>query len=178
MTGVLYSAVCAKCQSHTGYSHAPVGSDFVCSSCIAGRAAPKPLTPRMTKAAKRRVERLSNAPKPLVHDFVPSGRSGLFIYAVVVKRHPDKVKIGMTRKWKNRRVAYANWDLSPGDAILDERVFCINEEFVDLEKLEGHILRTFDAPLAFGTEWFKADIDQACRHIDRIMCANGISYDM
>jgi hypothetical protein len=94
-----------------------------------------------------------------------------------VKQHPNKVKIGMTRKWSSRRRAYANWDLSPGDAIIEERVFCINEEFVDLERLEAHILQTFEAPRAFGAEWFHETLDEAARHIDRIMCANGISYD-
>lgn len=175
MAAVMYSAVCAKCDTHTGYSHSPVDSGFICSPCILGKT--KSLAPTSHKAASK----TSKKPEPaaaLVKDFTPAGRSGLYIYAVVIKQHPDKVKIGMTRKWNMRRHSYANWDLSPGDAIVDERVFCINEEFVDLERLEAHILRTFDAPLSFGAEWFSSDIDAACRHIDRIMCANGISYSL
>jgi hypothetical protein len=134
----------------------------------------------MTKSEARRAQRQAEI-RPvtkLITDFSPSGRSGLYIYAVVIKQHPDKVKIGMTRKWVNRRRSYANWDLSPGDAIIDERVFCISEEFIDLEKLEAHILSTFGEPRAFGAEWFRSDIDTACQHIDRIMCANDISYTL
>jgi hypothetical protein len=86
------------------------------------------------------------------------------------------VKIGMTRKWSTRRKAYASWDLSAGDAIVDERAFCITKEFVDLAKLENHILATFNFPVAFGNEWFFASIDEAVRHIDRVMCEHGISY--
>lgn len=151
----------------------------MCGRCISGKEAPKPMKIRLTKAQARRLARVLPV-RPgtkLVTDFSPSGRSGLFIYAVVIRQHPDKVKIGMTRKWVNRRRSYANWDLSPGNAILEERVFCINEEFVDLERLEAHILETFDAARAFGAEWFFGTIDDAARHIDRIMCANDISYD-
>ena len=115
---------------------------------------------------------------PIIKDFTPRGRSGLYIYAVTIKQHPDKVKIGMTRNWKSRRYAFANWDLSDGDAVTDERVFCICEEFVDLEKLEKHILKTFDAPAAYKGEWFTAGIDDAARHIDRVMCEYNISYDL
>ncbi len=114
----------------------------------------------------------------LVSDFLPKGRSGAYIYAVTVKNHPDKVKIGMTTRWSSRRWAYANWDLAQGDAILEERVFCICDEFVDLKKLENHILQTFEAPLAFGAEWFSAGIEDAARHIDRVMCEHAITYDL
>lgn len=133
------------------------------------------------KVVKKRLERASArmtgyTDGKLVKDFSAAGGKGLFIYAVTVKQHPDKVKIGMTRKWKARRFSYANWDLSKGDAITAERVFCISEEFVDLAKLENHILMTFSYPVAFGNEWFYADIDDAARHIDRVMCEHGISY--
>ena len=128
---------------------------------------------------QRRIDRMyGRGDGKLVKDFTPQGRSGLYIYAVVVKQHPAKVKIGMTRKWKSRRLSYANWDLSPGDAIEDERVFCICEEFVDLEKLEQHILVTFPYDRAFGNEWFHASIEDAARHIDRVMCEHNISYDL
>jgi len=169
-SGLLHEAVCSVCLKHTGYSSTS-NPDFVCSKCVVA----KPVEPKRYK--------VEVAPQPkrvssLVTDFMPSGRSGLYIYAVVVRHHPDIVKIGMTRKWVNRRKSYANWNLSPGDAIVEERVFRISEEFVDLERLEAHIIRTFEAPLAFGAEWFRGTLDEACRHIDRIMCANGIFYDL
>jgi len=112
----------------------------------------------------------------LVKDFSPSGRSGLFIYAVTVREHPDKVKIGMSRRWTTRRLEYANWNLAKGDGIIEERVFVLNEEFIDLEKLENHILCTFEAQRAHGREWYFGSVDDAGRHIDRIMCEHGLSY--
>lgn len=168
---IIFEAVCVVCGSHTGYSHGGRVDGFVCSKCTLLKASiPSKAVPAKQEPAPKAIA--------LVRDFTPKGRSGLYIYAVVIKQHPDKVKIGMTRRWVNRQKSYANWDLSPGDAILGERVFCINEDFVDLEKLESHILRSFNAPLAFGSEWFASDLDTAARHIDRIMCANDISYEM
>lgn len=174
-SGLMHEAVCSVCNRHTGYSAASEPS-FVCSKCVVPRSA----SSSTAKHLKATIASHKAAPRKtsLVTDFMPSGRSGLYIYAVVVKQHPDKVKIGMTRKWVNRRRSYANWDLSPGDAILEERVFRISEEFVDLERLEAHILQTFEARRAFGAEWFHETLDEACRHIDRIMCANGIVYDL
>ena len=134
---------------------------------------------KMTAKQRRRVERFCGKEAgKLVTDFTPSGRTGLYIYAVTVSHHPDKVKIGMTRKWSSRRHEYANWNLSPGNAITDERVFCITEEFVDLRKLENHILQTCSLKRAHGAEWFVGTIDEAARHIDRVMCEHGISYDL
>lgn len=177
---VIHPVVCSKCGEHTGYSHVSSDGSYVCGVCLSIKEPSKTAKVRLTKPQAKRVA-AQNAIRPIakiVSDFAPKGRSGLFIYAVVIRQHPEKVKIGMTRKWNVRRRAYACWDLSPGDALIDERCFCINEEFVDLERLEAHILQTFDAPLAFGAEWFSADIGDACRHIDRVMCANGISYSL
>lgn len=176
-SGVIHAAICTVCRKHSGYSHDSV-DNFVCSKCIAPRGVTNLGTVSSRKNAKRLETLRPTRKQSIVKDFTPSGRSGLYIYAVVIRQHPDKVKIGMTRKWSVRRRAYACWDLSAGDAIVEERVFCINEEFVDLERLEAHILQTFDAPRAFGSEWFHETIDEAARHIDRIMCANGISYDL
>lgn len=134
---------------------------------------------RMTAKQRRRIDaRMGNHTGKLVKDFVPAGRTGLYIYAVTVCHHEDKVKIGMTRHWGRRRHAYANWNLSPGNAITGERVFCINEEFVDLAKLENHILQTCSLERAHGAEWFIGSLDEAARHIDRIMCEHGISYSL
>jgi hypothetical protein len=121
---------------------------------------------------------LETGRRPLVDSFLPKGRTGLYIYAVVVKDHPDKVKVGMTRNWTARRNAYANWNLTPGDGVLQESVFCITEEFVDLPKLENHILKTLPLARASGSEWFFGSIDDASRHIDRVMVAHGISYSL
>lgn len=132
---------------------------------------------KMTQKQRRRIERIyGKGDGKLVTSFLPEGRTGLFIYAVTVSHHPDKVKIGMTTKWTSRRHAYANWNLSPGDAITGERVFCISEEFVDLRKLENHILQTCGLKRAHGAEWFVGTLDDAARHIDRIMCEHNISY--
>lgn len=134
---------------------------------------------KMTQKQRRRVERVfGKGDGKLVKDFLPAGRSGNFIYAVTVSQHPDKVKIGRTKSWKARRHAYANWNLAAGDAIEDERVFCICDEFVDLPKLENHILQTFPFPRAHGMEWFFASLEDAERHIDRVMCENALTYDL
>lgn len=134
---------------------------------------------KMTSKQRRRVEaRIGSTDRRLVSDFIPRGRSGLYIYAVTVTHHPDKVKIGMTKDWSRRRYAYANWNLANGDAISGESVFCINEEFIDLAKLENHILMTCPLPRAHGAEWFIGTLDEAGRHIDRLMCENGITYSL
>lgn len=133
---------------------------------------------KVSAKIQRRIDRISGKPQPLVTSFLPSGRKGLFIYAVVVVQHPDKVKIGMTLDWVARRYSYANWNLSAGDAIADERIFRICDEFVDIRKLENHILKTFRAHIAHGAEWFSAGIDDAVRHIDRVMCEHAITYDL
>lgn len=126
---------------------------------------------------RKRLAKLYPSPSPLVGNFIPSGRTHQVIYAVTIKQHPDKVKIGMTTKWTQRRKAYETWDLSSGDALVDSRVFVITEDFVDLRKIENHILKTFPMPLAFGSEWFHGMIDDAGRHIDRFLCEHGISYE-
>lgn len=102
----------------------------------------------------------------------------MVIYAVCVRQHPDKVKIGMTANWRQRQRSYQNWDLSPGDAVTDCRVFVLTEEFVDLRKIENHILKTFTNPLAFGAEWFLGTIDDAARHIDRFLTEYDFSYEI
>jgi hypothetical protein len=130
----------------------------------------------LTAKQKRRVQKLYPQKRPLVEDYTPRGRKGFYIYAVSVAGHEDKVKIGMTSDWKVRRRSYATWNLSPIDAVLEERVFCLTEEFIDLKAVESAILQSFERPLAFGAEWFKGSVDDAARHIDRFLCAHDISY--
>jgi len=108
--------------------------------------------------------------------FVPRGRTGYFIYAVTLREQPGITKVGRTKKWTSRRVEYANWNLAPADGIASERVFCITEEFVDLPKLEAHILGSLRYPLRHGTEWFVAEIEDVARDIDRVLCDSGLSY--
>ena len=175
---------CIKCGSFTGYGAKP---RFVCNQCITAASQWRPVhSPAAVQdvVVAEPTKALTDKPKSfpgrrqLVADFSPNGRSGLYIYAVVLKQHEDKVKIGMTKNWKNRRSAYAAWNLASVDAILEERVFCINEEFVDLAKLENHILVTFKFDRAHGKEWFHATLDDACQHIDNVMCRHNITYEL
>lgn len=132
---------------------------------------------KLTKKQARRYDRLyGRSDGKLVRDFLPNGRSGMFIYAVSVFAHPDKVKVGMTTNWNVRRKAYASWNLSDGSAITCERVFCLTDEFVDLAKLEAHILDRMPMDIAHGKEWFFGTVDDAAREIDRVMCEHGLTY--
>lgn len=131
------------------------------------------MTPRRIE---RRIQKLYGAPQPLVRNFLPRGRSESIIYAVVLREHPEVVKVGRTTRWANRRKAYACWNLANGDGILDERVFIITDEFVDLPHLEAHVLSAMPFPIRHGNEWFTADLDEVCRLIDQILCAAGLSY--
>ncbi len=115
--------------------------------------------------------------QPFATDFAPSGRSHYCIYAVVVKDHPEVTKVGRTNKWKSRRNGYANWNLAKGDGIVQERVFIITDEYVDLVKLENAILKSCPFPIRFGSEWFRAEFDDVCQYIERFLCAAAISYD-
>lgn len=113
---------------------------------------------------------------PLARSFVPRGRTAQVIYAVSVKPQPGVVKVGRTTRWKSRRQTYDTWNLTTA-AIEAERVFTLTEEFIDLERLEHHILDCLPFPLHFGREWFKADdIDDVARAIDRILVEHDISY--
>ncbi len=115
---------------------------------------------------------------PPVKCFLPAGRSGSFIYAIVLVDHPGVVKIGRTVRWNQRRHAYANWNLRDGDGIAEERVFRINEEYVDLAALETEILNRAPWRRRHKLEWFVAELDDVCHLIDQVMCEGGITYDM
>ena len=171
MATLLYSAVCANCETHTGYSHCPVEEGYICSPCLTGKR------PMVVPQVEAPPARQPEAPrKRLVSDFVPRGRTGFFLYAVVLSEHPDKVKIGMTRKWHNRRTSYANWNLASGNGVQSERVFRISEEYVDLRGLEAAVLSTFNAKRVSGMEWFASDIETAAKHIGRVLSDHGVSY--
>lgn len=130
----------------------------------------------MGAKALKRAAKIYGWRQPLFRTFVPAGHSHFVIYAVVLREHPEVVKVGRTNRWKMRRMAYLNWNLSNGDGILDERVFNITEEYVDLPQLEAHILSAMPFPLRHGAEWFVADLDEVCRLIDQILCKHGLSY--
>lgn len=115
------------------------------------------------------------APKPLR---MGGKRPRYVIYAVVVKDHPDIVKVGRTYNWRNRRDVYAKWNLrSNNDGIAEERLFIVNEEYVDLDKLEAACLRGMPSEPVFGKEWFREELETACRVIDQVMCAGGLTYE-
>jgi hypothetical protein len=116
------------------------------------------------------------AGQPLAPCFVPRGRTENVIYLVVVKDHPRTVKIGRTKKWKSRRREYATWNLAPGDGIVAERIFRLTEEYVDLDALEADLIKAMPFPVVHGREWFRADIDEMGRCIDRFLCASELSY--
>ena len=117
-----------------------------------------------------------NKGDPAAPYFTPPGKSGLFIYAVVLVDHPGVVKIGRTVRWKNRRRAYADWNLRGGDGIADERVFHITDEYVDLNALEHEILDRAPWPRRYKNEWFVAELEDVCRLIDQVLCEGDVSY--
>lgn len=134
---------------------------------------------RMSAARKeqlRALDRQHEDARRLVRDFTPRGHSHACIYAVVLRDHPEVTKVGRTAKWRNRRKAYADWNLSNGDGILAERTFIITEEFVDLALVEEAILDELPFSRHYKREWYKADIEEVERAIDRILCGMGLSY--
>ncbi len=133
------------------------------------------------KARQKKAKALSESQKQessrlAAKCFVPVGSSGAVIYAVVLRDHPTVVKIGRSFRWAKRRMTYDFWNLREGDGVLDERVFCVTDEYVDLHMLESAILDAMDAPIYRGREWFVSDIETAERTIDQVMCLNEVSY--
>lgn len=110
--------------------------------------------------------------------FAPAGRGHQAIYAVVLKCRPDMVKVGRTTNWKQRRKTYDCWNFSSGDGIEEYRLFVVTDEYVALDRLEAAVLADMahNFPVAHGREWFAAEFNDACRTIDRVMCAGGLSY--
>ena len=131
---------------------------------------------RISAKIQRRIDKIYGAEGPLVKSFAGKTGSSHTLYVVTLKQQPGIVKIGRTVKWSTRRVSYANWNLSNGDAIDQERPFVITEEYVDLHRLERDMLADCPFPLRHGNEWFRADFDEMCRYVDRFICASGLSY--
>lgn len=111
-----------------------------------------------------------------VRNFIQPGRSGFSLYAVTLKDLPGVVKVGRTIRWSSRRLAYAQWNLRSGDGIDDEVVFEINEEWVDLERLEGMALGSMPFPLRHGNEWYHGDIQTAAEVIGRLLESEGLCF--
>ena len=134
------------------------------------------LSKRETRAINRFLKKQS--PSGMIQTFLPSGRSGIYLYALILKERPDMAKIGRTNNWNNRRKSYAQWNFSEEDAILSEAVFCIHDEYADLPAIENHILQTIEFPLAWGREWFSCSLEDATRHIDRVLTELEISFEV
>jgi hypothetical protein len=111
---------------------------------------------------------------------VPQGRASFTIYAVALKEHPGVVKVGQTSKWASRLQSYRNWNLCKGDAVERATRFVMTDAFVDLRKLEAHILAAVGQvfPIHYGSEWFSADYDEVVRLIDRTLAESGLTYDI
>lgn len=115
----------------------------------------------ISKAIRRKAfEALYGAPK---RSLTYRARTEYCIYVLSLKEHNGLIaKVGMTTKWKKRRIAYENWNLANGDALDDFTLFIINEEFVDLRSVEAFCLaevrRSFT--LKHGAEWFHGSLPQ------------------
>ena len=135
---------------------------------------PKGIPMKTKMEIRRRYKSLYNV------DLFPSkpktARRGYYIYAVALKEHSGIVKVGMTTNWASRRISYDTWNLRNGDGIDQFKLFTICDEFVDLARLEKHILNNIEDELVSGREWFRADFDEICRIIDKVMCDSCITY--
>lgn len=128
---------------------------------------------------QRRVAAFRSAhegPKLRAECFVPRGRSEYCIYAVELAEHRGVVKVGRSARWQQRRTTYADWNFAKGNGISRERVFRVTEEFVDLAKLEAHILASLPFSIRHGREWFEADLDDVTASIEAILQRCGLSY--
>jgi hypothetical protein len=104
------------------------------------------------------------------------GRSNYLIYAVVLKDHPNIVKLGRTSNWNSRRNEYLNWNLCDGDGILDFAVYCLTEEWVNLPQLESACLSAMPTRPYRGREWFRASLEDAKLAIEDTLNTAQISY--
>ena len=105
-------------------------------------------------------------------------RSELVIYAVVLREHPDVVKVGRTTKWKSRRREYDRWNFAQSNGVLACAVYVITEEYADLAMIEKAVLNgmALTCPAFSGTEWFKAGLDRARATIESVLTDAGLSY--
>jgi hypothetical protein len=107
---------------------------------------------------------------------IPDGRSRYVIYAVVLREHPHIVKLGRSMKWSQRRTAYDNWNLADGDGVLEWVAYCITEEYVDLNAVEGACIAAMGVRPYRGNEWFKSDLEHARAAIEGVLQTAQLSY--
>lgn len=105
-------------------------------------------------------------------------RTHLVLYAVVLREHPEIVKIGRTTNWNSRRREYDTWNFADGNGVLAAAVYCITEEYVDLPALESACLygMGFFCAKHRGNEWFKGDIEVARKVIEDVLHTAQVSY--
>lgn len=128
------------------------------------------------KRQKKRIAALYGERGPLVKSFLPSGRTAPVIYTVSLLEQPGITKVGRTTKWCQRRRAYADWNLAHGDGIRSEATFLITEEFVDLAKLEQHILANIGLPLHWGREWFRGEFSDVTDVVRELLHRTNLSF--
>ena len=109
---------------------------------------------------------------------MPLKRTELVVYAVVLREHPEAVKIGRTTKWRSRRRAYDCWNFAQGDGVLACAVYCITEEYADLAMIEKAVLNgmAMTCPAFSGSEWFKATLERARATIESVLVDAGVSF--
>lgn len=105
-----------------------------------------------------------------------AGSNNYIIYAVILKDHPEIVKLGRTNNWYRRSYEYVYWNLANGDGIQDLAVYCITEEYVNLPMLETACLSAMPRRPYRGKEWFKASLDEAKKAIECTLNASQLSY--
>jgi hypothetical protein len=105
-------------------------------------------------------------------------RSHYVIYAVVLREHPEVVKLGRTTHWKSRRRAYDTWNFAPCDGVSDCLVYCLTDEYVDLAAVEKACLdgMALLCPIHRGNEWFKGSLADARKVIEGVLCAGEVSF--
>jgi hypothetical protein len=105
-------------------------------------------------------------------------RTHYVIYAVILKEHPEIIKIGRTTKWKTRRREYDTWNFANGDGVLDCLVYCITDEYVDLAAVESACISGLATicSLYRGNEWFHGTLADARRVVEDVLCAGQISF--
>lgn len=105
-------------------------------------------------------------------------RSENVLYLVVLKEHPDVIKVGRTTKWASRRREYDNWNFARGDGVAESAVYFITEEYVNLAMLEKACITGLAAqfPVFNGNEWFKAPLREAQRVVEEVLELAGMTY--
>lgn len=89
------------------------------------------------------------------------------IYAIVQHNKPEIVKIGQTKKWRERRGNFAKTK--------SYAVYFISSP-VDLKMIENACLMSMGVTPCHGKEWFKSSIESACLCIELILNTLKLPY--